>query len=269
MPQPSYFSGFQSLPSGADVLLMTDAQPLYRRSQEQSDAVVICLHGFTGTPYEVAPAVEAIAHHNCDAVAPLLPGHGYRERDEQELAFAGITPTKMLDAIRIEVVQARQRYAKVGMFGFSMGGAIALTMAAEGLLDACAVAAPALRLPRQAEVLIPLLGWANFTLEAPSQEPFYLPTYEFYHARALRTLWQLGRHARQKLSQIQCPLLGVHSHQDSTVPPVVLDLMQQRVPGAIATAWFDQSGHSMLLDVEGPAVAQKVADFFHYWLLKS
>ncbi|NEQ42102.1 MAG: alpha/beta fold hydrolase [Leptolyngbya sp. SIOISBB] len=268
MAQLRYFSGFQPLPLGSDGLLMKDAHPLYRRSNESADAVVICLHGFTGTPYEVAPAVNAIAHHGVEAVAPLLPGHGYRERDDQERAFAAITPTGMLDAARAEIAQARQRYAKVGMFGFSMGGSIALTMAAEGLLDACAVAAPALRLPRQAEILIPLLGWASFTLAAPSQEPFYLPTYEFYHSQALRTLWQLGRDARQQLGKIRCPILGVHSHQDSTVPPVVLDLMQQRLPGAIATAWFDQSGHSMLLDVEGPAVAIKIADFFRYQLLK-
>jgi carboxylesterase len=263
MPHQHYFSGFESLPSGCETQLLEEARPLYLRSSENSDAVVICVHGFTGTPYEVAPAAKAIAAAGFDAVVPLLPGHGYRDRQEQQRQFARITRQGMLAAMREEIARARQHYAKVGMFGFSMGGAIALIMAAEGLLDACAVAAPALRLPRKAELLIPLLGWAKFTIEAPSQEPFYWVGYEFYHSRALRTLWLLGRRARGQLHEVQCPVLAVHSRQDLTVPPVVLPLMAQSIPVAVETAWFDDSGHSMLLDVQGQAVALQVADFFH------
>jgi carboxylesterase len=258
-----YFSGFDPLPSAIEARVMDDARPLYLRSRESADAVVICVHGFTGNPYEVTPAARAITDVGCDAVVPLLPGHGYRDRMEQEREFAAITKSGILAAAREEITRAREQYSSVGIFGFSMGGAIALTMAAERLVDACAVAAPALRLPLKAELLIPLLGWANFTVEAPLQKPFYLPVYEFYHARALRALWRLGRHARGKLSQIQCPVLGVHSHQDLTVPPVVLALMERRISSEVETAWFDESGHSMLLDVQGTAVALKVAEFFH------
>ena len=141
-------------------------------------------------------------------------------------------------------------------------GAISLTMASEGLLDACAVAAPALRLPRKAEFLIPLLSWASFTMEAPSKELFYLPVYDFHHSRALRTLWQLSRYARRQLSKIQCPILAVHSHKDPTVPPIVLGIMQKHIPTEIETAWFNNSGHVMLLDVSGPDVSAKIATFF-------
>ena len=132
---------------------MPDAKPQYLNPDGSADALVICLHGFTGTPYEVAPAVRAIANMGLSTVSPLLPGHGYRERDDQEREFARITKENMLAAARQEIARAREQYTRVGMFGFSMGGAIALMMAAEGLLDACAVAAPALRLPRKAEIL--------------------------------------------------------------------------------------------------------------------
>ncbi len=174
----------------------------------------------------------------------------------------------MLAAVRQEIAQARKDYRYVGMFGFSMGGAIALSLAAEGLLDVCAVAAPALRLPRKAEILIPLVSWASFILEAPPTEPFYLPVYEFHHSWALRTLWGLTRHARHQLAQIQCPVLGVHSHRDLTVPPVVLKMMQKRIPAPVETAWFDSSGHCMLLDACGPAVAATIAEFFRRQLPK-
>ena len=256
-----YFSGFAPRTPDLEARLMPEAKPQYLKPNTSEDAIVICLHGFTGTPYEVGPAVSAIAHQGISAVAPLLPGHGYRDRAEQEHQFAQITQAGILAAARQEIAQARQHYRHVGMFGFSMGGVIALILAAEGLLDACAVAAPALRLPRKAEILIPLLSWASFTLAAPVTESFYLPAYDFHHSRALRTLWQLARQAQQQLPNIQCPILGVHSHNDLTVPPVVLGLMQECIPVPIETVWFDESGHSMLLDASGPAVALKVADF--------
>ena len=156
-----------------------------------SDTIVICLHGFTGTPYEVAPAVKEIAKTGIAAAAPLLPGHGYKTRSDQEHYFSRITMDGMLGVARQEIARARQQFNHVGIFGFSMGGAIALSMAAEKRVDVCVVAAPALRLPLKAEILIPLLSWASFTIEAPTREPFYLPVYEFYHSRSLRTLWQL------------------------------------------------------------------------------
>jgi carboxylesterase len=258
--QPSYFSGFEPISSQVTTQLIPEAKPYYFNSQ--ADAVVICVHGFTGTTYEVYPAIEALASQGLAAVAPLLPGHGDQDLAVQKQKLAQITPAGMLAAARAEIAKARVQYKWVGMFGFSMGGAIALSMAAEGLLDACAVAAPAIRLPRNAEVLIPLLSWAQFYLDAPVNEPFYLPGYQFLHSRALRTLWQLARHGRKQLPQIHCPVFAVHSQNDPTVPPVVLSLMQQRIPQAIQTAWFNDSGHVMLRDVSGAQVASAIAHFF-------
>lgn len=260
-PQP-YFSGFDAISAEVAAQLMPEAIPLYANPCSATDAVVICVHGFTANPYELSPVVYALSNAGCAAVAPLLPGSGYRELRKQKQAFAKLTKESMLAAARQEIVRAREHYAQVGMMGFSMGGAIALSMAAEGLLDACAVAAPAIRLPLKGEILIPLLSWASFTLDAPVKESFYLPIYTFHHSRALRALWQLSRHARRQLPKIQCPTLGIHSHKDPVVPPVVLGIMQERIPNPIETAWFDDSGHVMQLDVSGEAVAAKVADFF-------
>ncbi len=266
MTHQPYFSGFDPLPSDIESSLMVEAKPLYLNSEGSADTVVICLHGFTGVPYEVAPAVKAIAATGLTAVAPLLPGHGYRHRPDQEREFARITKAGMLAAARQEIARAREHYSHVGMLGFSMGGAIALSMAAEGLLDACAVVAPALRLPLRGELLIPLLTWLPFVLPAKPSEPFHLPVYEFHHSWALRTLWQLRRHARRQLPQIRCPLLGVHSQNDLTVPPVVLDLMQSKVPKPVETVWFNDSGHVMLLDKSGAEVASTVTEFFQHHL---
>lgn len=255
----SYFSGFDPSPQAS---LLNDADPEYLQAATPSQMGVICLHGFTGVPFEVMPVAKGCQAAGIDAVVPLLPGHGYRDRDQQRQQFAAITPEIMFQAARQEIERARERYEKVAMFGFSMGGAIALKMAAEGRLAACAVGAPALRLIWQAELLIPLLGWASFTLEAPRSEDFYIPGYEFHHSRALRTLWQIGRRARAELSHIHCPLLAVHSHSDATIPAIATEHLQRQIPVDIEVAWFDRSNHCLALDVEAEAVVQQVTHFF-------
>ena len=258
----SYYSAFQLLSSAQQARLLPEAAPLAKQPSNPTDTAVICIHGFTGTPYEMAPAVDALSQRGIAAYAPLLPGHGYRDSTEQVQAFAKLTVDGLLSAVRQEIAQAKQHHRHVGMLGFSMGGAIALIMAAEGDLDRYAVIAPALRLPRKAELLIPLLSWLPFTLDASPEEPFYLPGYSFHHSYALRTLWTIGRRARKQLAQIQCPILGIHSQNDPVVPPVVLSLMQQRIPCPIKTAYFNNSGHVMLLDNSSREVIDTLLDFF-------
>lgn len=258
----SYYSAFQPVSLTDQNQLLPEAIPLENQPSAPTDTAIICIHGFTGTPYEVAPAVDALTQIGAATYAPLLPGHGYQERTKQIEAFALLSENDLLSAARQEIAQAKQRYRYVSMVGFSMGGAIALLMAAEGHLDRCAVISPALRLPKKAELLIPLLTWLSFTLDAPHEEPFYLPGYNFHHSHALRTLWRIGRHARKQLPNIRCPILGIHSQKDPVVPPVVLPLMQQRISYPIQTNYFNDSGHVMLLDSSRNEVISTLLNFF-------
>ncbi|ASC73366.1 Thermostable monoacylglycerol lipase [Halomicronema hongdechloris C2206] len=262
---PPYFSGFEAL-GAAENVLMPEAYPHWLRADSPGRCGVrcgvICVHGFAGVPYEVTPVAKDCVTAGMDAVTMVLPGHGYRQRQDQRRQFARITMDGLLQAARQEIAKARQYYDRVGMFGLSMGGAIALTMAAEGRLDACAVAAPALRLPLRAEILIPLLGWASFYLPSATKPSFDQPCYDFYHSWALRQLYRLSRQARRQLPQIQVPTLVVHSHCDRIIPAIVVDWITAEVPAPVEVGWFDASGHAMLLDCQGAAVARRVVEFF-------
>jgi len=221
---------------------------------------VVCLHGFTGMTYEADPVAEACTQVGLDAVTVLLPGHGYATKPEQVRQISRITGDGLLEAARIVIAEAHRRYGRVAIFGQSMGGAIALQMAAEQRVDACAVAAPALRLTTNVEILIPLLSWANFTLTSNLQQNFYLPRYDFYHSKALRALWQVCRRARNSLTEITCPVYAAHSHNDTTIPPVVMDWLQRDVSD-LTYQWFDDSNHVLTRDVDGDEVCRQVAEF--------
>ena len=284
-----YFSGFDALSEEMRSQLNPDGFPqaLSPDSSETSEpvvsnsaasdlasaktpaiqrAVVICVHGFTAMTYEVMPVARACVQAGLSAIAPLLPGHGYRHLPEQKRQFGKVSAAKLLAAVRAEIARARQHYDKVGLYGHSMGGAIALILAAEGLVDACGVSAPALKLPGTAEWLPPLVCWVSFTRKVSCCDPFYFPSYKFHHSHAVRALWKLSHQARRQLSSITCPVLGVHSHQDQTVPPVVLGMMSQRIPGPVETEWFDPSSHAMTCDVRGEEMSQRIAAFFRQQL---
>lgn len=260
----NYFSAFSPRLEETEALLLPDALPRLLAPQSGADcakAVVICLHGFSGMPYELDPGLAAIAQAGLTAAAPLLPRHGYRDSATQHREFALLNRDELLAAARQEIAIARQSYDHVGLMGFSMGGAIALTLAAEGLVDACAAIAPALRLPLKAEILIPLLGWADFEIDARSTETFYFPKYEFHHARSLRAIWRLAALARQGLSEIRCPLQVIHSQMDRTIPARIVDLIERQVPVPVETFWFNESGHIMLRDRDQKAVALALTEF--------
>ncbi|NES69190.1 MAG: alpha/beta fold hydrolase, partial [Okeania sp. SIO2D1] len=192
---PPYFSGFEAIPLEYQDKLWLDALPwYYKNEQNQANAVVICLHGFTATPYEVRPVGRACFKLGIDVVAPLLPGHGYSLFIEQRREFSKITKDIMLEAVRQEIIQARKHYDFVGIFGHSMGGAIALTMASEGLVDACTVTAPAIQLPLRAEILIGLLSWINISIPKNSDN-FYNPNYLFENSKAALVLQRIALHS--------------------------------------------------------------------------
>ena len=258
-----YFSGFEAISADYQHKFWQDARPKYFKSEQLAKAIVICLHGFTGTPYGVLPVGEACFGSGIDAVTPILPGHGYEQVTDQRREFPKMTMEGMFEAARKEIYRARQSYELVGMFGLSMGGAIALTMAAEGLIDACAVAAPALRLPLRAEILIPLFGWASFWTSSRTKQPFYLPAYDAYHSHSLRELRRISRHARSKLAKIHCPTLVAHSHADPTIPSIVAKWIEAETAGKVEVVWFDRSGHCLPRDVQGKQVSETVAKFFN------
>ena len=56
-------------------------------------AAALCLHGLTGTPYEVRSLAEAISARGIRAVGPALPGHS-----ETPERLAATTHTDWLEA---------------------------------------------------------------------------------------------------------------------------------------------------------------------------
>ncbi|YCA13514.1 alpha/beta fold hydrolase [Bacillus sp. AK128] len=84
----------------------------------------LCIHGFTGAPYEVEPLVSFLKKHtDWKIVAPILPGHG----DDEDLLT--ITYPDWIEAVEKEIQILINECETVYVIGFSMGGLLAAYLA--------------------------------------------------------------------------------------------------------------------------------------------
>ena len=87
---------------------------------------MLCLHGITGTPYEVRPIAEALARAGCSVESPMLAGHGHTLR---ELAVTQWPDWLASAEAAMDALAVRTGERRLAIVGFSMGGLLALRLA--------------------------------------------------------------------------------------------------------------------------------------------
>ena len=227
-------------------------------------AAVLCLHGLTGTPYEVRSLGEALSHAGVRAMGPLLPGHG------GDPAALRRTPyTAWLDAARVAARQLRRDHDVVFGVGLSMGGLVALHLAAESVFDAvvCVAVPLALRHPGVA-----LARFAKYLIrELPKRQGSDIrdPAARMRHPgmsvmplAAVAEMQKLQSEVRARLAEIRVPLLAAHGALDATAyPGDALTIL--RIVGSADKEHLvlPRSGHVVPVDFDGPALAAAAVRF--------
>jgi len=92
---------------------------------ENSRIGIVLVHGFTSTPSVMRPWAEFLNTHGYSVRVPLLPGHGTSIEDLET-----VTWRHWPDEIETHLVSLLEECEKVFLFGFSMGGAASLHVAA-------------------------------------------------------------------------------------------------------------------------------------------
>ncbi|MHA1618555.1 MAG: alpha/beta hydrolase [Promethearchaeota archaeon] len=256
--------GFSAFPNGepypTDLMLEHSTPQLF--PETTCDTIVICLHGWTASPYEALPIAHSVHEKEFAASVPCLPGHGIQSAKLAREIFPNIKFTDWINAVRKEIEIARQNYKKVYIYGQSMGGALALIMAEEHLVDACAVTAPCIDLGWKNNFLARVFGWTNIFEEKNEETIFFNECYPFKSVRSAQELRLLANLAKKQLSLIQCPVLECHSELDDTIKPKVAHLIAKKVSGPVEVQWYNKSGHTLPLDVEGETIVDEITKFF-------
>ena len=232
----------------------------YLRPPGESKALVICLHGYSATPYEVKGLGEYLYHLGFSCICPLLPGHGIKDPSLARKEFSAMTAESLLSFVLGLIEEGRRRYSKTILHGQSMGGIIALYIAAQNLVDGAVITAAPLVIPWTMRPLVPILGLTNLTIRMnkPPLEQGW--SYDFMCTRPLRSLYPLIKKAKQGLQDIEVPLLLCYSHGDS-IAAGTGDLIERDLPIRAEIRWFDESGHVMLLDKAADQVIEAIGSF--------
>ena len=197
---------------------------------------ILLLHGAGDTPQTMRYLADALYARGFHVVAPLLPGHGRSIRD-----FESITADALTDAALAVHKTLAATHDWVGVIGLSMGGALAVQVAAANTeLPALGLIAPYLAMPPRVEraaELSPLWGRIVPVLRASEGASVLDPVeaernlaYGVFTPGALRALRDTMRRAVEKLPLVVAPTLMIQSRQDN------------RISVADATRAFDAIG---------------------------
>jgi carboxylesterase len=237
---------------------------------------VLCLHGITGTPFEVRPVAEALGRLGCTVEAPTLAGHGGELRD---LARSGWSDWFGSAEAALERLRERVGGGPVAVVGFSMGGLLALRLARlyPDRISALVVMSTPLRLRRfqvmgirsitslpldfRAMPIVCVPKLAGSDISDPEMR-YVNPGLRAFPLSALRALIDLMDVVRADLGAIRTPALVVHGRQDHTVPMEdSLELTGCLGSEVIERLWLDKSFHIVTLDVERGQVIEGIARF--------
>lgn len=243
---------------------------------ENAEKACLIIHGFTGIAGEVRGLGESLAIQGIRTLGIALAGHS---GDPEDLAHS---TRKDWIASTEEGLAELAQYKEVFVAGLSMGGVLALMLAAhhpERIAGVIAMSTPT-RFARSWMIGMarPFMKWfypfKPFDLRNPKIQKMYLnslnwqtenPAIDFSDPQvvaeikqirmsiaALHELAQLLATSRTTLKQVQCPLLVIQSKCDKTVNAACAnELMQLAINAQPRTLrWLEESDHVITLGPE-------------------
>jgi carboxylesterase len=223
---------------------------------------VLCLHGLTGTPYEVRPPAESLAEAGFYCEGPLLPGHGTSPAELARQSYRA-----WLDAVVAAHDALAERHERVYALGLSLGGLLALALAQRRALRGLVVLAVPLDLGWAVQRSVP---WLHRLVPQVPKTPAIRdpqararhPGYDRMPLAAVNELLRLAREVRAGLSRVVAPAQLIFSRLDPTVPERNAGLLLRGLPpGDRELHWLERSGHVLPVDFEQALVARRVVEF--------
>ncbi|WP_062647489.1 alpha/beta hydrolase [Streptomyces maremycinicus] len=236
--------------------VLPGAEP-YRH--EGGEVGVLLCHGFTGSPQSLRPWARYLAGQGLTVSLPLLPGHGTRWED---MALTG-WPDWYAEVDR-ELRALRRRCSRVFVAGLSMGGALALRLAAkhgEGV-EGVIVVNPANRVHGLSAYALPVARHLVRTTKGITSDIAKKGVLESGYDRVpLHSAHSLRAFLRMidgELPQVTQPLLLLHSVQDHVVPAADSARVLGRVSSTDVTEiLLEQSYHVATLDHDADRIFEE------------
>jgi carboxylesterase len=228
---------------------------------------LLLLHGSGDTPQTLRYLGERLNAAGYTVYAPLLPGHG---RSPSAFTSVSARGYRAAAAEALEVVRAKAPW--VGVVGLSMGGAIAVQLAAAASdIRVLVLLAPYLTPPAHVQWvarLSPLWGLVQPQLAGRGERSVHDPAardtshaYGTFPPRALRALMATAAAGRAALRDITVPTLVVNSRDDNRIPSALAEGATDALRAPVERKWVEGCGHVITVDYCRDTVANLTLDF--------
>lgn len=241
---------------------MPGAEPWSHAGRRQHGA--LCLHGFTGSPSSMRGVAEAFAAAGFHVELPLLAGHGTAIEDMLQTGWADWTASADAAFRRLA-----ERVESVVVAGLSMGGALALWIAAEHPEVAGVVCVNPLVLPEPPEVMEMVREMvAEGDLVVPSSgSDIAMPDVVevSYKATPLPCLVSLVEDGvvplAPRLATIEAPMLLMTAPDDHVLGPAHGDALAAAYGGPLERVSLDRSFHVATKDYDRELIEAAAVEF--------
>jgi carboxylesterase len=241
--------------------LMPGAEPIFL---EGGDIGIIFYHGFTGSPYEGRDFASYFAQKGYSIWVPLLPGHGTRPEE-----LINITWRDWYLFAEKQFLELKKKFKRVILVGQSMGGSLALSLAAHYPTDAVVSLSGAVFLRDWRLKLLPIakkLLHYQYKSRGPDvsikEVKKNSASYHKYPIKSIEEFLNLIEFTKKNLNLIKDPLMLIHSQKDHTVTYKNMDYIFNSVSSTIKKKiTLRNSYHIISLDQEKTTVFQNVINF--------
>jgi len=129
---------------------LKDSKPVFKKS---GDIGILFIHGFTASPQQFITFSDGFYKEGYTISIPLLKGHGKDVKD-----LDGCFWYDWFEDVKIALFELRKTCKKIVVVGQSMGGTLALHVAAHYQIEGLVLLAPGMFLKRKISKIIPVVS---------------------------------------------------------------------------------------------------------------
>lgn len=244
---------------------MTPDPGAFDLGPREAARAVLCLHGLTGTPWEVRSLGEALAARGWRARGPVMAGH-----HATPVELARVSSEQWLELAAEALADLQRQHDSVYVVGLSLGGLVTLALLSEQHLPGAVAIGTPLRLAPPIPQAVPWLRHvvrqvpkrAGSDIRDPAARARH-PGFASMPLPAVHQLIRLQRRVLAGLGSIRTPLLVAHGRLDRTARPRDARVIHDAVASEQRELWWgERSGHVLPVDYDSPALGERVVAFF-------
>ncbi len=232
----------------------------------QPTLACLLVHGLNGSPYDFEDIAMHLQHHNIATDNILLPGHNIHHRIAAKYGWPD-----WLVALKERFDALSARYGRVAIVGHSMGGALALTLAAHDrrVTAIASLCAPVMLHPfmsslADTRMVVPYIPLIREDISERKERQSYRThkVTQWAAVAPMQSLLKALPQLRRDVEQVSCPTLVLAARNDHVVP--VRDgyyIYQHLASAEKKLVILNHSWHVVTRDIERHKVTDSVLTF--------